>query len=181
MSYRSFKHLLGETSLERKCRFIFGLGILVLVSASFFWYGQKTESLVRKQTTQTARMLVGPTLLNIHYKALGNNNFEPVLKVLVDDFKPLDDLPKHEAWVLDPEKSTDAKIRHDPAGSAGAKALARYLASQREQLEAANARYEKWAVGTGSRREAARKANSFPDLVKMASSLDPARQATHLA
>ncbi len=109
MSYRSFKHLLGETSLERKCRFIFGLGILVLVSASFFWYGQKTESLVRKQTTQTARMLVGPTLLNIHYKALGNNNFEPILNVLFDDFKPLDDLPKHDAWVLDPEKSTDAK------------------------------------------------------------------------
>ena len=46
MSYRSFKHLLGETSLERKCRFIFGLGILVLVSGSFFWYGQKTENLV---------------------------------------------------------------------------------------------------------------------------------------
>ena len=48
MSYRSFKHLLGETSLERKCRFIFGLGILVLVSGSFFWYGQKTESLVQQ-------------------------------------------------------------------------------------------------------------------------------------
>ena len=48
MSYRSFKHLLGETSLERKCRFIFGLGILVLVTVSFFWYGQKTESLVHQ-------------------------------------------------------------------------------------------------------------------------------------
>ena len=111
MSYRSFKHLLGETSLERKCRFIFGLGILVLVSASFFWYGQKTESLVRKQTTQTARLLVGPTLLNMHYKALGNDNWEPILNVLVDDFKPLGDVPKHDAWVLDPEKSTDAKKR----------------------------------------------------------------------
>ena len=82
VSYRSFKHLLGETSLERKCRFIFGGGILVLVSASFFWYGQKTESLVREQTTQTARMLVNPTLLNMHYKALGNNDFAPILDVL---------------------------------------------------------------------------------------------------
>ncbi len=109
MSYRSFKHLLGETSLERKCRFIFGLGILVLVSASFFWYGQKTESLVRKQTTQTARMLVGPTLMNIHYKELGNYRLEPVLKVLVNDLKPLDDLPNHDAWVLDPDKATDPK------------------------------------------------------------------------
>ena len=57
VSYRSFKHLLGETSLERKCRFIFGGGILVLVSISFYWYGQKTESLVIGQTNQTARML----------------------------------------------------------------------------------------------------------------------------
>jgi signal transduction histidine kinase len=109
VSYRSFKHLLGETSLERKCRFIFGLGILVLVSASFFWYGQKTESLVRKQTTQTARMLVRPTLLNLHYKSLGNANFEPILDALLDDLKPLDDLPYHNAWVLDPYAPKDAK------------------------------------------------------------------------
>jgi signal transduction histidine kinase len=109
VSYRSFKHLLGETSLERKCRFIFGLGILVLVSASFFWYGQKTESLVRKQTTQSARMVVGDTLKNIHYKALGNYRFEPVLSVLLDDLKPVGDLPNYDAWVLDPDKSTDAK------------------------------------------------------------------------
>ena len=70
MSYRSFKHLLGETSLERKCRFIFGLGILVLVSGSFFWYGQKTENLVLNQTTQTARMLVQEPLKDLHYKEL---------------------------------------------------------------------------------------------------------------
>ena len=34
VSYRTFKHLLGETSLERKCRFIFGGGILVLVTSA---------------------------------------------------------------------------------------------------------------------------------------------------
>ena len=76
---RSFKHLLGETSLEQKCRFFFGMVILLLVSVSFFWYGQKTEGLLRKQTTQTARMLVLPTLLNLHYKSLGNTNVEPIL------------------------------------------------------------------------------------------------------
>ena len=46
-----------------------------------------------------------------------------------------------DAW----QQSADAEIRHDRAGSADAKALARHLAAQREQLEAANARYEKWA------------------------------------
>ncbi len=108
MSYRSFKHLLGETSLERKCRFIFGAGIFVLVATSFSWYGQKTENLVRKQTTQNARMLVESALMNIHYKALGNHLFEPVLKVLVDDLKPAD-LPNYQAWVLDPDSPTNSK------------------------------------------------------------------------
>jgi len=58
-----------------------------------------------------------------------------------------------DAW----QQSADAHISDDPAGSASAKALARQLASRREQLEAANARYEKWATDTGSRREAAGK------------------------
>src|SRR5262249_56505306 len=125
VSYRSFKHLLGETSLERKCRFIFGLGILVLVSGSFFWYGQKTESLVRKQTTQTARMLVNPTLLNIHYKSLGNMNFAPILDVLTNDLKPLDDLPNHEAWVLDPYNPKDPKKQ--PSDEFESVTLARFI------------------------------------------------------
>ncbi len=59
-----------------------------------------------------------------------------------------------DAW----QQSADAEIRHDQTGSANAKALARHMAAQREQLEAANARYEKWAADTGSRREAAGKA-----------------------
>jgi hypothetical protein len=59
-----------------------------------------------------------------------------------------------DAW----QQSADAEAKHDPAGSADATALARHLAARREQLETANARYEKWAADTGSRREAAGKA-----------------------
>ncbi len=123
MSYRSFKHLLGETSLERKCRFIFGLGIFLLVTVSFLLYGLKTEALVKKQTTQTARMLVNPTLMNIHYKQLGNQKFESIIDVLWGGLRPLDDMPNSEPWVLNPyskdpqkqpdddfEKSTMAKF-----------------------------------------------------------------------
>src|SRR5262245_58977732 len=127
VSYRSFKHLLGETSLERKCRFIFGLGILVLVSGSFFWYGQKTESLVRKQTTETARMLVNGTLMNMHYKSLGNVNFEPIIEVLWGDLKPVDDLPNHKARVLDPYNPSDPKKQ--PADEFERATLARFLQS----------------------------------------------------
>ena len=70
MSYRTFKHLLGETSLERKCRFIFGGGILVLVTTSFYWYGQKTEKLViRPDPPRRPGRLVNPTVVDKHYKS----------------------------------------------------------------------------------------------------------------
>src|SRR5882724_330870 len=82
VSYRSFKHLLGETSLERKCRFIFGGGILVLVTFSFYWYGQKTESLVIGQKTEAARGRVEQTIENLHIKVILPNN----LSSLVDEF-----------------------------------------------------------------------------------------------
>jgi two-component system sensor histidine kinase BarA len=111
VSYRSFKHLLGETSLERKCRFIFGGGILVLVTFSFYWYGQKTESLVIGQTNQTARMLVNPTIMNIHYKTLGNEDFASLIDILWGDLTPTDDLPNYQAHILGSYKQEKARPR----------------------------------------------------------------------
>ena len=43
MSYRSIRDILGETSLERKVRFLFGLCLFALIAASFWWYGSRTE------------------------------------------------------------------------------------------------------------------------------------------
>src|SRR6266540_6013304 len=60
MSYRAFKRLLGETSLERKCRFLFGAGILVLITVSFWIYAAQTEHLAYEQTITTCRFLVTP-------------------------------------------------------------------------------------------------------------------------
>lgn len=58
MSYRAFKRLLGETSLERKCRFLFGGFILVLMTASFWLYARQTEHIAYDQLTTTSRLLV---------------------------------------------------------------------------------------------------------------------------
>ena len=67
MSYRAFKRLLGETSLERKCRFLFGAGILVLITVSFFFYASRTEHLAYTQTTNTCRVLVQPSFDRHHF------------------------------------------------------------------------------------------------------------------
>src|SRR5262245_59722676 len=66
MSYRAFKRLLGETSLERKCRFLFGAGILVLITASFWLYAYQTEHLAYDQTANTCRALVDPVFEKWH-------------------------------------------------------------------------------------------------------------------
>jgi len=58
MSYRAFKRLLGETSLERKCRFLFGAGILLLITGSFWLYAYRTEKVAYEQTNATCRLLV---------------------------------------------------------------------------------------------------------------------------
>src|SRR5436309_1760578 len=58
MSYRAFKRLLGETSLERKCLLLLGAGILLLMSGSFWLYARQTEDLAYKQTIDMCRILV---------------------------------------------------------------------------------------------------------------------------
>src|SRR3972149_9295796 len=68
MSYRSIKRVLGETSLERKCRFLFGGCLLLLITASFWWYGSQTEELVYAKNQITGRLLVKLMLVIEHWK-----------------------------------------------------------------------------------------------------------------
>ena len=68
MSYRSLKRVLGETSLERKCRFLFGGCLLVLITASFWWYGRQTEKLVYRQNAITGSLLVEHAKLAMHWE-----------------------------------------------------------------------------------------------------------------
>ncbi len=70
MSYRALKDILGETSLERKCRFLFGLCLLLLITGSFWWYGSRTENLVYTSTRTTGRHLVDAVMLHHHWKTL---------------------------------------------------------------------------------------------------------------
>jgi len=68
MSYRSFKRVLGETNLERKCRFLFGGCLLLLILGSFYWYGRQTEKLVYEQNRNTGRLLVETIITRAHWE-----------------------------------------------------------------------------------------------------------------
>jgi two-component system, NarL family, sensor histidine kinase BarA len=69
MSYRVFKRLLGETDLERKCRFLLGGGILFLMTLSFWGYARQTEGLAYDQMGTSGRLLVPPILARAHLEA----------------------------------------------------------------------------------------------------------------
>src|SRR5260370_13132812 len=70
MSYRAFNRLLGETSLERKCRFLFGAFILLLITGSFWLYARQTENLAYDQMSTMSRLLVHPLVVQQHVKDL---------------------------------------------------------------------------------------------------------------
>jgi signal transduction histidine kinase len=83
MSYRSIKRVLGETSLERKCRFLFGGCLFLLITASFWWYGSQTETMVYRQNRNTGRLLVDQALYVKHWESLETNDkFLPLVQDL---------------------------------------------------------------------------------------------------
>jgi two-component system sensor histidine kinase BarA len=68
MSYRAFKRLLGETSLERKCRWLLGAGVLLLMTGSFWVYAKQTEDLAYEQLETTGRALLSPIVARLHVR-----------------------------------------------------------------------------------------------------------------
>jgi signal transduction histidine kinase len=99
MSYRTFKRLLGETSLERKCRLLFGLATLCLITVSFVWYGWSTEGLAADQAEVTGRLAVSQAVIQKHLKLPADQR--EYFEKLPDAFIPYESrieteiIPKH--------------------------------------------------------------------------------------
>lgn len=99
MSYRTIKRLLGETSLERKCRLLFGGGLLLLISGSFSFYARQTQQLVFMQNSDLARSLVASVILEKHAAYFERDNLlEPNIDNMSKDLKP--DSLKEIKWAL---------------------------------------------------------------------------------
>ena len=99
MSYRSFTDILGETSLERKCRFLFGFCLLVLITGSFWWYGSLTEQLVYATTRSTGRHLVDAIMVQSHWNTWETNpQFSGMIESVGRDFQS----EPYDWQVLDP-------------------------------------------------------------------------------
>jgi two-component system sensor histidine kinase BarA len=67
MSYRSLKRVLGETNLEKKCRFLFGLFLVVVLVLAFLTVYWRTQQLVYNTTERKGRDLADMALLSRHF------------------------------------------------------------------------------------------------------------------
>ncbi len=83
MSYRSIKRVLGESSLERKIRIMFGICLLLLIAGSFLWVSAITEGLIKENTRDRASDLLKIHLLKQHFKNTKFNDGNPASDQLV--------------------------------------------------------------------------------------------------
>ena len=67
MSYNSLKRVLGETSLEWKCRILFGVCLGFMIAASFWFYGSRTENIVYQNSRNDGQHLVDAVMLQRHW------------------------------------------------------------------------------------------------------------------
>jgi two-component system sensor histidine kinase BarA len=66
MSYRSIKRVLGETSLERKCRLLFGLCLFLLITGAFFLVDRIAGNLIITTTQNHGHDLVDIVMIKSH-------------------------------------------------------------------------------------------------------------------
>ena len=83
MSYRSIKRVLGETSLERKCRLLFGACLLLLVGGAFWGIDRIANGLVMKTTRHHGHDLADIIMIKIH-----SLYFETRPAATADDLNP---------------------------------------------------------------------------------------------
>lgn len=128
MSYRAFKRLLGETSLERKCRFLLGTVSVALITGSFWFYAHQTENVAINATANSCRLLVPQVLYNRHVAALQGKDAKQV-QAAMERFQEL--WEKHGSKALSTYQynfiKPDAKNPADSAEPDEAPLLARFM------------------------------------------------------
>ena len=107
MGYRSLKKVLGETNIERKCRWLFGLSLFVLVFIAFGLVDYIGERLVLRNTYQNGHEWVRTFLFDKHWETWETDTaFKLVRQKMSDELLG----ERHEATVLTPDRALVAEM-----------------------------------------------------------------------
>src|SRR5262245_49578999 len=66
--YRNLKRVLGESNLERKCRWLFGICVGGLILVAFWWVDRVSEGLIEDTAHSKGRDLVRYVLIDLHWQ-----------------------------------------------------------------------------------------------------------------
>src|SRR6186713_2590051 len=75
--YRSLKRVLGESNLESKCRWLFGICVGGLIFLSFWWVDRISEGLIEETAQSKGRDLVRFALFDLHWQWWTNRDEGP--------------------------------------------------------------------------------------------------------
>src|SRR5688572_7614124 len=78
--YRSLKRVLGESNLERKFRWLFGISIGTLICVAFFWVWYIAKNLIDDTAQHKGRDLVRVALFNMHWRRLEKSRESKILQ-----------------------------------------------------------------------------------------------------
>ncbi len=117
MSYRSLKRLFGETSLERKFRFLLGSSLMILISGSFYWYAQRSQKVIELQYRQRAQLLIAQNLQQVHWQHSDAESIKnrDLIQALSKALKPED--VRELSWKFIDTTPQDARPISAPAKS----------------------------------------------------------------
>ncbi|MEQ8847451.1 ATP-binding protein [Botrimarina sp.] len=148
MPNRGLKRVLGETSLERKCLWWFGIALAVLLSLSFYWSGLKLREIVYENDLKLGKEWVNAALVERHFEAFvepspdekqsftpGDVRFwEDMLDSMISGGRDADvDFDSYAILPQDPILNPDEK--NPPTQPGERELLARYDAADRAEAE----------------------------------------------
>jgi methyl-accepting chemotaxis protein len=165
MSYRNIKRVLGESSLERKIRILFGISLLILIAVSFLWVNRITEDLIRKNTRDKAHELTSDFMLREHLKNVkiqkdADLPGEQVVQKLAD---LVESTPyQAEALVIDNRVGRNQLSPTVVTDPAELELLSRIADAARQEQERQNRLYV-WPSAIGDRAADSSKSNHFAE------------------
>jgi signal transduction histidine kinase len=112
MAYRSIKRVIGETSLERKCRFLFGACLSVLLFVTFWWVEHIAEDLVKGTTVRKGNYLVDTSLLRYHWELWERDE---VLRELAEEMYRDLQTEEYDYRILALEEEPGTELPESPA------------------------------------------------------------------
>ena len=115
MPRRPLQRVFGETSIELKCLILFGIFLLLVITASFLSYWIVTENVVEEQNPIKGRLLATQDMTAMHWTAFeskdNNQRFLEVVKNLTRDIEKKN--YKVRYLLPDPTQQKDRHPRDD--------------------------------------------------------------------